>query len=133
MAVLASRREIVSAYRWIELRAYCVPEGSGLIGKSVKDVLPGERLLIERMRRDGQIIEADPTTVLRAGDIAAISGRRELLVQQVDGCLPEVRGRETHSSIFQPSAWMCSGSGPMKLILYSRQIRANSAFSERKP
>ena len=59
VAVLASRREIVSAYRWIELRAYCVPEGSGFIGKAVKDVLPGERLLIERMRRDGQIIEAD--------------------------------------------------------------------------
>ena len=94
VAAVASRREIVSAYRWIELRAYRVPEGSGVIGKPVKDILPGERLFVERVRRNSQIIEAEPTTILQAGDIAAISGRREVLVQQVDVRLPEVEDAE---------------------------------------
>ena len=85
---------IVSAYRGIELRAYLVPEGSDVIGKPVKDILPGERFFVERVRRDGQIIEAEPTTNLQAGDIAAISGRREVLVQQVDVRLPEVEDVE---------------------------------------
>ena len=85
---------IVSAYRGIELRAYRVPEGSDVVGKPVKDILPGERFFVERVRRDGQIIEAEPTTVLQAGDIAAISGRRGALVQQVDVRLSEVEDVE---------------------------------------
>ena len=84
----------VSAYRGVELRAYRVPEGSDVIGVPVKDLIPGERVFVERVRRDGQIIAADPTTVLRAGDVVAISGRREVLVQQVDVRLPEVEDRE---------------------------------------
>ena len=85
---------IASAYRGIELRAYRIPEGSDVIGKPVKDILPGERFFVERVRRDGQIIEADAQTVLHAGDIAAISGRRDVLVQQVDTRLPEVEDAE---------------------------------------
>ncbi len=85
---------IVSAYRGIELRAYRVPEGSNVIGKPVNDILPGERFFVERVRRNGRIIEADPSTVLQAGDVAAISGRREVLVQQVEVRLPEVEDAE---------------------------------------
>ena len=82
---------IVSAHRAIEFRAYRVPDGSPIIGKSVKDVVPAERIFIERIRRDGAIIEADAGTVLRAGDVAAISGRREVLVA---ARLPEVEDAE---------------------------------------
>lgn len=85
---------IVSAYRGIELRAYRIPEGSDLIGKPVKDILPGHRFYVERIRRDGEIITADSSTILRAGDVAAISGRREVLVEQVDPRLPEVEDFE---------------------------------------
>ncbi len=85
---------IVSAYRRIELRSYSIPEGSNFIGKSVEDILPDERFFVERVRRDGKIIEADANTVLRAGDVAAISGRRGVLVQQVDPSLPEVEDPE---------------------------------------
>jgi putative transport protein len=88
------RPEIASAYRAIELRAYCVPEGSAVIGKNAKDIIPGERIFIQRIRRDGQIIEADDHTVLRAGDIAAISGRREVMVQKLDSLMPEVEDPE---------------------------------------
>jgi putative transport protein len=83
---------IVSAYRAIEMRAYRVPEGSDLIGKPISSLVPGERVFIGRIKRDGKIIQAEGATVLRAGDIAAISGRRDLLVQQIK--LPEVEAPE---------------------------------------
>ncbi len=81
---------IFSAYRRIELRAYRIPEGSVVIGRPVKEILPAESFFVERVRRDGQIIEASADTVLRAGDIAAISGRRGVLVQQVEPLLSEI-------------------------------------------
>ena len=81
---------IVSAYRGIELRAYRIPEGSDVVGMPVSGILPGERCFVERIRRDGEIIEANSQTVLRPGDVAAISGRREVLVGQIDARLPEV-------------------------------------------
>jgi putative transport protein len=88
------RPGIVSAHRGIELRAYRIPEGSAVIGKPIEDILPGERIFLERVRRDDHIVEADATTLLRADDIAAISGRRDVLVGQVDVRLPEVEDAE---------------------------------------
>jgi putative transport protein len=85
---------IVSAYRGIEMRAYRIPEGSELISKPVRDIVPGARFYVERTRRDGEIIHVNGTTILRAGDVAAMSGRREVLVQQVDPRLPEVEDKE---------------------------------------
>jgi putative transport protein len=77
---------IVSAYRDVEMRAYRVQSGGDAIGKPVRDILPGLRVFVERVRRGDAIIEADGDTVLREGDIAAISGRRERLV---DGLGPQ--------------------------------------------
>ena len=85
---------VFSAYRHIELRAYDVPAGSDLIGKPVAEVLPGRRLFVERVRRGRTIIEADASTVLQAGDVASISGRRELLVEQLAPHLHEVQDPE---------------------------------------
>ena len=53
---------IVSAYRAIEARAFEIPDGSDLLGKPVKDLLPGVRIYAERLRRDGKIIEVDADT-----------------------------------------------------------------------
>ena len=80
-----------SAYRHIELRAYRVLPGSDMIGKPVADLLPGLRVFVERVRRGTAIIEADAQTVLQAGDIVAISGRRELLVENLKSALQEVQ------------------------------------------
>jgi putative transport protein len=85
---------IVSAYRGIELRAYRIGEGTGLTGKPVAQILPGLHVFVERVRRDGKIIEADADTVLQPGDIAAISGPRNLLVEQVESIAPEVEDAE---------------------------------------
>jgi putative transport protein len=51
------------------------------------------RLFIERIRRDGQIIQLKADTVLQVGDIVAISGRREFVVSRLPGS-QEVEDRE---------------------------------------
>ena len=85
---------VVSAYRAIEVRAYRIGEGTGLTGKPVAEILPGLRVFVERVRRGGAIIEADADTVLQPGDIAAISGSRKLLVENVESQVPEVEDPE---------------------------------------
>jgi putative transport protein len=79
-----------SAYRAIVLRAYAIDAKSGLAGRPVRDLFPGLRIFVERVRRGDQIIEADGATVLQPGDVAAISGPHQLLVERVDPAAREV-------------------------------------------
>ena len=92
----------LSAWRRVEMRAYRLPQGSPAVGKAVsvvESLARGEqdgspvRLFIERIRRNGQIIELKPDTVLAAGDIIAVSGRREFVVSRLAGS-EEVEDRE---------------------------------------
>jgi putative transport protein len=82
---------LVSAYRRFEVRAYAIPSGSDMIGRPVVELLPGLRVFIERVRRGTTIFEADPQTMLQAGDVVSISGRREFLVEKVGALLQEVQ------------------------------------------
>jgi len=77
----------------VELRAYRIEAASGLTGKPVRELFPGLRIFVERVRRGDQVIEADADTVLQPGDVVAISGRRALLVEQVESVVPEVEDR----------------------------------------
>ena len=83
---------VFSAYRNVEARAYKVAAGD-LTGKPVRDLFPGLRVFVERVRRGDTIFEADPTTVLQAGDLVVISGPRAMLVEQVETVMPEVDDR----------------------------------------
>lgn len=85
---------VFSALRKFELRAYQIPPGSDMIGKPVGALLPGLRVFVERVRRGDKVIEADARTVLQAGDVVAMSGRREFLVGDVGSRLPEVQDQE---------------------------------------
>lgn len=86
---------VFSAYRRFELRAYEVPPGSEFAGnKPVMAVLPGLRVFVERVRRGRTIIDADAQTVLQAGDVVSISGRREFLVETLSPHLHEVQDPE---------------------------------------
>ena len=82
------------AYREIEMRAFRIPRDSRLTGPPVKDLFPGARIFVERVRRGGQIIEADASTVLVADDVVTISGPRTVLIEQVETVLPEVGDKE---------------------------------------
>ena len=85
-----------SAWRQFEMRAYRIAESGKFVGKRVAEaeaMVPDARVFIERLRRDGRIIEFEPDTVLQAGDVVAVSGRREVLVNMLQTAT-EVEDRE---------------------------------------
>jgi len=77
------------AIKWhqFELRAYALAPNSPYIGKRVGDieagVEEGYRAFVERIRRDGKIIEATVDTTLAPGDIVAIGGKRNQLIERL--------------------------------------------------
>jgi putative transport protein len=81
---------VLSAYRAIELRAYRIDAASGLTGRPVREILPGLRVFIERVRRGDELIDADADTVLQPGDAVAISGPHQLLVERIEAHVPEI-------------------------------------------
>ena len=73
----------VSAWRARELRAYRIREGGAAQGqnrKALETLTQGERIFVERIRRDDALLDPTDDTVMQAGDIVAVSGRREVLV-----------------------------------------------------
>jgi len=102
LGAVAGGEGTLSAWRRVEMRAYRIPEGSPAVGKSVsatEQLAQGEmdgvpaRMFIERIRRGDRIIQLTPGTVLEAGDVIAVSGRREFVVGRLPGSL-EVEDRE---------------------------------------
>jgi putative transport protein len=81
---------VMSAYRHIELRAYRIDAAGGLTGRPVRELFPGLRIFVERVRRGDELIDADADTVLQPGDVIAILGARQLLVEHVEAQVPEV-------------------------------------------
>jgi putative transport protein len=83
-----------SGYPYYTLRAYQINEDSKLAGKCLAEAFPGLRMFASRLRRDGALIDASPDTILLAGDIAAISGRHQILVENMSSAAPEVEDPE---------------------------------------
>jgi putative transport protein len=84
---------VFSAYRQVELRAYRIPAAGGLTGRPVRELFPGLRIFVERIRRGDRLIDADGDSVLEPGDVVSISGPRAALVEQVESVVPEVDDR----------------------------------------
>ncbi|MFT0893088.1 aspartate-alanine antiporter [Pseudochelatococcus sp. G4_1912] len=64
------------------IRAYELSKVAPQVGKTVAEVeasIPHLRVFIDRIRRNGQIINADETTVLQEGDIIGAAGARGAL------------------------------------------------------
>jgi putative transport protein len=81
------RKPESAARRDIEVRAYTVQPASPLAGRRIRDAeerARDARLFVERLRRDGKIVDPDAETTIAAGDTLAITGRRELLVARVE-------------------------------------------------
>src|SRR3954449_10773780 len=85
---------VMSAYRHFGSHSYRIDQGSVCDGKSLSAAFPGLRIFVERVRRDGEIIDADEDVALHAGDVAVIAGRREVLVEKIDPVLEEINDRE---------------------------------------
>jgi putative transport protein len=88
--------ETVSAYQALAVRAYQV-SNPNLINQNVAELeaRPKQaRVFISRIRREGKIIEADPGTVVREGDIIAVLTRSELLTARGGEIGAEVDDKE---------------------------------------
>ena len=88
---------LASAWRKFELRAYRLPEGSPLAGLTVTDAearVPEHRLFIHRLRRDGRILEVEPGMTLQPGDVIALSGPRQIIVERIGPRAEEIEDKE---------------------------------------
>jgi putative transport protein len=81
-----AKRELGGAgmawHRW-EMRAFRLPAGARVIGLraiEAEAMVPNARVFIQRLRRNGVIEEATADTVLLEGDVVAVAGSREALV-----------------------------------------------------
>ncbi|CAB3739009.1 aspartate-alanine antiporter [Achromobacter piechaudii] len=90
--------EDASNWYEFEVRAYSVAAQSPFIGRTVGELeagtQPGVRAFVERIRRDGVIIEADQATVIQAGDVVAIGGKRDQLIARLGPSGREVEDAE---------------------------------------
>src|SRR6478736_4123580 len=82
--------------RWA-LRAYKVQAGgkaAGLRVAEAESLVPDARLFILRIRRGGEIMDATSDIVLKEGDVVAVAGEREVLVNILGAAAVEVEDRE---------------------------------------
>jgi putative transport protein len=86
-----------TAWHQFELRAFRVRQGGQAVGKTVQEaeaLVPEQRVFIERIRRAEKIIDATADVVIQPGDVVAVAGRREVLVNLIGSAAEEVDDRE---------------------------------------
>jgi putative transport protein len=86
-----------TAWHQFDLRAFRVKDGGQAVGKTVQQaesLVPEQRVFVQRIRRGGQIIEATADTKIQAGDVVAVAGRRDVLVNLIGPAAEEVDDRE---------------------------------------
>jgi putative transport protein len=89
---------VISAARRFDVRAYRLTS-ERLVNKTVAELeavalAQDLRVFIERIRHDGQIVEAGPDSVVRPGDTVAVLARSDLLVQRGQTIGQEVDDRD---------------------------------------
>jgi putative transport protein len=86
-----------TAWYQFGLRAFRVKERGPVVGKTPQEaesLIPDQRVFVQAIRRDGKILDATADTVIHAGDVLAVAGRREVLVSLVGAGADEVNDRE---------------------------------------
>jgi putative transport protein len=79
-------------HRW-EIRAFRVREGGRVVGLraiEAEALVPDARIFVQRIRRNGTIEEATADTVLQEGDVVAVAGARDVLVNVLGANAVEV-------------------------------------------
>jgi putative transport protein len=87
---------IISPSRSFDVRAYRVTNDP-LVNKTIAEIeaMPKDvRVFIQRLRRAGAIIEAEPNTVIHREDVIVVMGRTEILVERSSVIGPEVDDKE---------------------------------------
>jgi len=88
---------VSSAWHMFELRAYEIGAHSPVVGLTLaqaEGLVADERAFVERLRRDGKIIEMSPDLVLAEGDVVAVLGHHASLLRIVGEPSREVFDRE---------------------------------------
>jgi putative transport protein len=78
------RKERQTGYRVWDIRGYRLADVWA--GRSVADLersFEPDRVFVERVRRNGRLFTADPSTVLEAGDAIALTARRRVVAEGV--------------------------------------------------
>jgi putative transport protein len=104
LGMTLSKPDLASGWRKFELRAYQLAEGARLAGLSVaaaETLVPNHRPFIHRIQRGPEIIDASPATTLEAGDIVALSGPRQVIVELIG---PLANEREDSELLDMPVA-----------------------------
>jgi putative transport protein len=86
-----------TAWHQFDLRAFRVREGARVVGKTAQEaeaLLPEQRVFVQRIRRGDKIMDATADTVIQTGDVVAVAGRREVLVNLIGTAAEEVNDRE---------------------------------------
>lgn len=87
---------VFSAFLAFDVRAYRITS-ERLVNRTVGhlEARPKEfRVFISRIRRDGRIIDVEPTTVIQKDDVVAVMARSEILMARGTEIGPEVHDRE---------------------------------------
>jgi putative transport protein len=74
-----------SAWRAFEIRTFRLDPNSSLVGRSVgevESVIEGVRLHVDRVRRGNEVETPEPDFILKPGDLVAIAGRHEVIIER---------------------------------------------------
>ncbi|WP_270934594.1 aspartate-alanine antiporter [Falsiroseomonas oryzae] len=96
LGISRGRPGIASAWRPFEVRAYRLDEDAPVVGLTLREAaeqVHGHRLFVLHIRRGEELVQPDPSLRLQAGDIVAVTGRREVLVEVIGARAQEVEDR----------------------------------------
>ncbi len=97
LGIRRSKLGVYSAWQPIGCRAYTISQNAPIVGKTIayaEKSVPGARLFVERIRRQGNIFSPTATAVFEAGDTVAVLGRTEILVKVLGPLSNEVADPE---------------------------------------
>jgi putative transport protein len=97
LGIQPTKAGIQSAWQAIGCRAYKIPQGGRAAGKTVAEaeaLVQEARIFVERIRRGGEIFTPLETTVLQPGDVVAVLGRTEVLVEVLGPTAHEIADPE---------------------------------------
>jgi putative transport protein len=66
----------------------------GLSVAAIEKSIPGARIIIERIRKNGLITEPEPGMIIHKGDVVAVAARQQVMLEHLTGIGDEVIDRE---------------------------------------
>ena len=79
------RKESLTAWRKFDIRTYRLDPGSKTVGRSIREVekmIENARIYVDRVRRGEKIEIPGADFILAVGDMIAVAGRHEILIEQ---------------------------------------------------